>query len=196
MARPRRGFQRPLGERRYRKMFIIATEGAKAEPQYFGLFNSSHAVVHVHCLKCRTASSPPQVLARMKAHLQQEGLKAEDEAWLVVDKDQWTDQQLAELHQWSEGKGNYGFAVSNPKFEFWLLLHFEEGNGIASSRQCSERLARHLPDFAKGAVEVHKLAAGIGDAIRRARRKDNPPCADWPRNTGTTVYRLVARLTT
>jgi hypothetical protein len=175
-------------------MFIIATEGAKTEPQYFGIFNSSNAVVHVHCLKCKTASSPPQVLARMHAHLREEGLKPGDEAWLVVDKDQWTDQQLAELFQWSQGRINYGFAVSNPKFEFWLLLHFEEGNGIATSRECSERLARHLPNFAKRTVEVDKLVDGVSDAIRRARMKDNPPCNDWPRNTGTTVYRLVASL--
>jgi hypothetical protein len=175
-------------------MFIIAAEGAKTEPQYFGMFNSSHAVVHVHCLKCKTASSPPQVLARMKAHLREEVLKPGDEAWLVVDKDQWTEQQLADLLEWSQGKENYGFAVSNPKFEFWLLLHFEEGNDIANSRRCSERLTRHLPNFAKGTVEVDKLADGVSDAIRRAQGKDNPPCDDWPRNTGTTVYRLVARM--
>lgn len=194
MGRPRRKFQRPLGERRYRKMFIIATEGAETEPQYFGMFNSAATVIHVRCLKCKTASSPPHVLSRMTKHLQKEGLKPEDEAWLVVDKDQWTDQQLAALHQWSQTKDNYGLAVSNPKFELWLLLHFEDGSGVTSPRQCTERLTRHLPNFAKGNVEVKKLAEGIDDAIQRARRKDSPLCADWPRNTGTTVYRLVEKL--
>jgi len=194
MGSSRRKFQRPLGERRYRKMFIIATEGSETEPQYFGMFNSDKAVIHVRCLKCRTASSPPQVLARMTKHLQREGLKPEDEAWLVVDKDQWTDQQLDALHQWSQSKDNFGLALSNPKFEFWLLLHFEEGDGIMNSRQCTERLTRYLPNFAKGHVEVKKLADGIITAIRRARRKDSPPCTDWPRKTGTTVYKLVEKL--
>jgi hypothetical protein len=175
-------------------MFIIATEGFETEPQYFGMFNSTEAVIHVRCLKSKTASSPPQVLARMAKHLKEEGLKSEDEAWLVVDRDKWTDQQLAALHQWSQSKDNYDLAVSNPKFELWLLLHFEEGNGITGPRQCTERLNRRLPNFTKGNVEVKKLAKGVADAIQRAKRKDSPPCADWPRGTGTTVYKLVEKL--
>ncbi len=35
---------------------------------------------------------------------------------------------------------------------------------------------------------------GIADAIKRAKRKDNPPCEKWPQNTGTTVYRLVEKI--
>lgn len=60
----------------------------------------------------------------MKDHLRQEDLLPSDKAWLVVDKDQWTDEQLNQLHSWSLDKDNYGFALSNPKFEYWLLLPF------------------------------------------------------------------------
>ncbi len=42
MAGATRRFQRPLGERRYRNMFILATEGVVTEPQYFALFNSQN----------------------------------------------------------------------------------------------------------------------------------------------------------
>lgn len=44
-------FQRPLGDRRYRKLFIIAVEGSKTEPRYFDMVNSREAVIHVACLK-------------------------------------------------------------------------------------------------------------------------------------------------
>ena len=37
MPPKRRNFRRPLGERRYRKLFIVATEGVKTEPQYFAI---------------------------------------------------------------------------------------------------------------------------------------------------------------
>ncbi len=46
-------------------------------------------------------------------------------------KDEWTDDQLSQLNEWAQGADNYGFALSNPKFEFWLLLHFEDGSGSA-----------------------------------------------------------------
>ena len=193
----RRKFQRPLGKRRYRKLFIIAVEGVKTEPQYFAVFKqqSEQSVIQINCLKGGHDSSPPQVLKRMADHLKRETLKKSDEAWLVVDKDHWTDEQLMQLYEWSNQAQNYGFALSNPKFEYWLLLHFEDGTGITSSRACSDRLKRHLPDYDKG-IDARAITQDrINEAVRRARQRDIPPCADWPRIFGgTTVYKLVEKL--
>lgn len=195
MPRTDRRFQRPFGERRYRKLFIIAAEGAITEPLYFGLFNNQQAVIKVQCLKSSHDSAPKHVLKRMKKYLQNESLQATDEAWLVVDKDQWTDEQLTRLHAWAQERENFGFALSNPKFEYWLLLHFEDGSRITSSSKCTERLQRHLPDYDKG-FDIRKFTPSmIDDAIRRAHWRDTPPCADWPRSIGaTTVYRLVENI--
>ena len=192
MPPKRRKFQRPLGERRYRKLFVIAVEGVKTEPQYFAIFNDQQSVIRVNCLKGRHDSSPPQVLKRMGDYLRQEESRSSDEAWLVVAKDKWTDGQLTQLHAWAQKRDNYGLALSNPKFEYWLLLHFEDGTDIASSRDCSDHLKRYLPGYDKG-IDAGKITRQeIDDAIRRARQRDNPPCADWPRALGgTTVYRLV-----
>lgn len=190
----RRKFKRSLGARRYRKMFILATEGAKTEPLYFNMFNNGNTVIHVKCLKGNKQNSPEHVLKRMNDYLKGNRLESGDEAWLIVDRDQWREGQLNQLHEWSQANIRYGFAVSNPKFEYWLLLHFEDGTGINSSRQCTEHLKRHLPHFEKGHVEVNKLWPGIHDATKRARLKDTPPCVDWPKITGTTVYRLVEKL--
>ena len=194
MPSKRRRFRRPLGERRYRKLFLIATEGVKTEPQYFAIFNDHDSVVHVKCLRSKH-HSPTEVLKRMEDHLRQENLLASDEAWLVVDKDQWKDEQLMQLHKWSQGADNYGLALSNPRFEYWLLLHFEDGTQIGSSRKCSARLKKHLPSYDKN-IDIRKITPEmIQDAIRRARVRDNPPCADWPRKFGsTTVYKLVENI--
>lgn len=131
----------------------------------------------------------------MKEHIKQEGLKTSDEAWLIVDKDQWSDGDLDQLHAWAQGRENYGFALSNPQFEYWLLLHFEDGHDITSGQECITRLKRYLPDYDKG-IEGRKVSmAQIEAAVRRAEQRDNPPCEDWPRRPGsTTVYRLVRKL--
>ncbi len=143
------------------------------------------------CLKGQHDSAPPGVLKRTKRHLKKEELRNSDEAWLVVDRDQWTDKQLAELHQWSQEAPKYGFALSNPKFEFWLRLHFEDGDNVGSSKECSRRLKQHLPYYDKG-IDVRKISEKMLDcAIERAKRRDTPPCNDRPRTTGTTVYKLV-----
>lgn len=195
MSQKRRKFERLLGERRYRKLFVIAAEGEKTEPQYLALLNNQWSIIHVRCLPGRHDSSPPQVLKRMERYLKEQKLMPSDEAWLVVDKDQWTDEQLKELHDWVQAHKNYGFALSNPKFEYWLLLHFEEGTGIGSPQDCDRKLRQHLPNYDKG-INIYKITKSqIDDAIRRAEQRDNPPCSDWPRAPGqTTVYRLVKKI--
>jgi hypothetical protein len=129
----------------------------------------------------------------MKMFLTENPLQKDDHAWLVIDKDRWSEAQIKPLYEWSQTSSKFGFALSNPKFEYWLLLHFEEATGIKSSRNCSERLAKHLPGYEKQ-IEEHKIRPHIQTAVSRAERRDKPPCKDWPRNTGTTVYRLVKEL--
>ena len=47
--------------------------------------------------------------------------------WLVVDKDKWTDKQLNDVKE-KCNKNHFSLTVSNPCFEYWLLLHFEKRN--------------------------------------------------------------------
>ena len=191
----RRTFRRPLPDRRYKKLFVIATEGAQTEPQYFELFNrEARSVVHVKCLKGKHDSSPARVLTRMTGYIKQEALTKEDEAWLVVDKDQWNDRQLEELLKWVGGRDNYGLALSNPNFEFWLLLHFEAGEGVTSARRCLEKLKKYLPSYSKNINPADFPRERVLQAINRASKRDNPPCKGWPRSPGSTVYKLVSRI--
>ncbi len=193
MSQKRRKFKRPLGDRRYKTMFIIATEGEKTEPQYFGMFNSDNTVIHVKCLKGKHGSSPLQVLGRMRKHLKESNLRKKDEAWLVVDRDQWTEDQLNQLYNWSTNNDSHGFSLSNPNFEYWLLLHFENGHGVSTASGCSIRLNRYLPEYDKG-IDTDKLKHNVQHAVNRAKQKDRPPCKKWPTTTGTTVYRLVEKI--
>jgi len=191
-----RKLHRPLGERRYRKLFVISVEGVKTEPQYFELFNKSDQnIIKINCLKGNHQSSPFQVLKRMKRYLKIEDLKKTDEAWLVIDMDQWSSDQIEPLFEWSQSKENYGLALSNPTFELWLLLHFEDGRKVATTDECLNRLKKYLPEYKKG-IGIRKFTIEtIHSAIQRAKRRDNPPCVDWPRTVGvTTIYRLVEKL--
>lgn len=195
MSPKRRKFLRPRGNRRYRRLYVVAVEGDKTEPQYFGLLNDSQSIVQINCLKGRHNSSPHGVLKRMKEHLKREALQGSDEAWLVVDKDNWNDEQLRALFEWSQSHSNFGLALSNPCFEYWLLLHFDEGDGISAKAECLHRLKRHIPNYSKGIDCSLFTEVRIRMAIAHAKRRDSPPCSDWPRIPGgSTVYRLVERI--
>lgn len=195
MPYKKRKFQRQLGERRYRKLFVIVAEGKKTEPQYFALLNRQ-SIVKVECLSGKN-SSPSHVLKKMEDFIKRESLKKSDknwEAWIVIDKDQWTDVQLTKLYEWSQCSTNYGLAVSNPKFEYWLLLHFEEGVAIDNSHACSLHLKKYLPSYDKGITSHDISKEMINSAIYRAEVRDNPPCKKWPESNGSTVYKLVKKI--
>jgi hypothetical protein len=186
-------FKRLLGERRYKRMFVIVAEGTVTELQYFRLLDGE-AIVHVNCLENKTSLSPDKALIRVKEHVQKHGLRAGDEAWVVVDRDAWLEEHLVRLHAWAQTQVNYGFALSNPKFEYWLLLHFEDAKNVKTSRVCDTRLTKNLPGYNKHINHRQFTIEKIYQAVARAKKRDTPPCNDWPRVPGSTVYRLVEKI--
>lgn len=195
MSQKRRSFQRPLGERRYKKLFIISVEGSITEPQYFGLFNKPESIIQVKYLRRKpTDTSPPQVLKKMEHYLREERLRKDDEAWIVVDKDNWTENQLKELLQWAKTSSHYGFALNNPNFEYWLLLHFEEGNGLTNPRDCLTRLKKYLPQYKKEIDGKKFRPESINQAISRAKQKDKRHALELPPIWNTSVYKLVEKI--
>lgn len=183
-----------MGQKRYRRLFLIAVEGSKTESEYFEkLF--AQDIIRIICIKHKNHGAPLQVLERLKKTLQNNVLKENDEAWVVVDRDDWTEEQLTQLYQWSQQDNRYGFALSNPKFEYWLLLHLEEGEGIHSAETCDKRLKKWWPNYDKSITPQMIAPNMINDAVRRAEKRDNPSCLDWPREAGkTTVYKLVKNI--
>ena len=72
------------------------------------------------------------------------------------------------------------------------MLHFEDGNGMGSARECSDRLSGYIPNYHKDINPRIFTRERIDEAIARASQRDNPPSDDWPRvMANTTVYRLV-----
>ncbi len=186
-------FKRPAPFRRYRQLFIIATEGIETEEQYFALFNSDSTIVRVKCLSERNRTSPEYVLKRIKKYIQQEGLRKGDFAWIVIDTDSWKTADIKECALWAGTSPKYGLAVSSPKFEYWLLLHFRN-IAVRSSKDCTDKLKHHIPDYDKHINGNHFTKDRIRNAITNAKARDVNRKEAWPTSTGTTVYQLVEQL--
>lgn len=194
MANKPNRYKRKLGNRRYRVLFLLSVEGAVTEQQYLNMFNSDDSIIKIECIKKGNRSSPKEVLKAIKKCLKEIDLKKDDEAWLIVDKDQWPDDQIRELFQWTKEKHNYYFALSNPCFEYWLLLHFENPSGNMNKKTCSTRLKRYLPDYDKNIPATKFADENINAAISRAEAQLSSQQVDWPTTTGTTVYRLIKNI--
>ena len=206
MARERRSFERP-SKIRDARLFVIATEGAKTEVDYFnGLklrLNSSR--VHPVVLERDKAgeSSPAHVIKMLDDFARQYRLLRDDKLWLLIDRDRrsWRPQEFALVARECKQKGYY-LAASNPCFELWLLLHFEDVIAQPETRRAEllknegGLLKKNVASKMRPNIEyIDQFFCRIPEAIVRARALDVRPKDRWPATLGTRVYLLVGELT-
>lgn len=187
-------FVRPSPERLYLRRVVIAAEGRVTEPRYFLIVRSLYRDTACLVISAKTPSSncsnPHEALRSLEQWISKNGpWKKNDEAWLVVDKDSWTEAQLSELYDWvsqaDERRFKRGLALSDPKFEYWLLLHFED-SGVVNSKDCTRKLKKYLPRYNKQ-IDDHDFSQEcVQLAISRARHRDGQGSG-----ASTTVYKLV-----
>lgn len=214
MPRERRGFKRPGFVRNVQKLFVIATEGVKTEIKYFEQFKSeeyyNNQSVFVEVLKRLTTDSSPATVIRQLNNFSREfNLKKGDELWMVIDRDKqsWSTQQIAEVARLCNQK-SYGFALSNPCFELWLLLHRKDINEYSAAVR--DELFRNIKTGNRGRIENELLAIcgtynksnlNVDDylpyvnlAIQRAEALTQNVNERWPDYLGSHVYKLVREL--
>ena len=180
---------------RDQRLFVIAAEGEKTERQYFDVFQSSRIRVEVLETEPDGKSAPKHVLARLHAYTRKYSLDDEDELWLVADIDRQRPEFLKEIAAEAKQAG-YRIAFSNPCFELWLLLHFEECKKEFHECASVEAAIRaKLGAYNKTNIDTSNFERlAIDAAIERARRMDEPNAAAWPTETGSHVYKLAERI--
>ncbi len=113
MARRNRSYKR--GEPfRDARLFIIACEGEKSEPNYFHTLCKGRRRLKLEILKPTDGESAPSwVLRRAKKYVKSYGLQRHDQLWLVLDRDRWKMEHLREIAQYCSNQ-NRNIALSNP----------------------------------------------------------------------------------
>lgn len=143
--------KRRVNNRSFLKKFVISCEGSVTEKEYFTLLQSifwQYAFIDI--LTDKQKSSPDKVLGRIIGYAK--SLKPGDELWCVVDRDYWTVEQISMLSEWGaggDGKIERQVAMSNPKFELWLLAHFQRIPESCGPAECIRLLKQYLPEYDK-----------------------------------------------
>jgi len=123
------------------RLIVIASEGKDTERIYFKALAKEYTNprVHVHILERSEAeqnnSSPEHVLKQLNDYKEQYALEADDELWLVIDKDRWTEAMLSRVATECSQEVAMHMALSNPCFELWLLLHLEDASSLTPEEQ-------------------------------------------------------------
>jgi len=173
-----------------RKKIAVISEGTVTEESYFDLIKRIFRGISIRFYSSKKHSSPLMLLKLLQTIMARIRQNDYVEIWILADRDSWKKEELDELARWARENPNCFLAISNPKFEYWILLHYELA-GSVTSRECTRILRRHLPHFKKRLTKPLTLRQVI-QAMKRAKERDNPPCVGWPSEPGqTTVYRLL-----
>ena len=194
------------------RLIVIASEGKDTERIYFKALAKEYTNprVHVHVLERseneQNNSSPEHVLKQLNDYKSQYELEEDDELWLVVDKDRWTEAMLSRVATECSQEVAMHMALSNPCFELWLLLHMEDAVSLPPEEQkqwmenrrksknadpyLKVRLRQKMGSYHESSYDALALIAHVEDAIERARALDKNPADRWPQTLGTRVYLL------
>ncbi|HQJ96130.1 MAG TPA: RloB family protein [Candidatus Cloacimonas sp.] len=122
-------------QKRIPRRIYIFTEGSKTEPKYFREFIQYYKISQAQVKvigRETTASSPKSVIEAMDYYKKSNPVKTKNDIYcMVIDTDRWgknLKEAVDDAHQ-----RRYLVALSNPCFEIWLLMHFQDANTILNN---------------------------------------------------------------
>jgi hypothetical protein len=160
---------RTIGHRIPAKRVIIIVEG-RSEKIYFERFRTpeSPIAIRIYESKDRTAEG---MVSKCIHLIERSGLDTDvDEVITVFDADRNTVEDIeCALKVCSEN--NVTMYISNPSFEFWLLLHFEDDKTTYIQDDLEERLGKHIKAKYKKSegINRHIGRENIENAIIRSK---------------------------
>lgn len=197
--RKRDSLRRRRPSRTPKLRFLIVCEGIVTEPRYFReLRHLMRSLIELDLLP----GGDPKVLveravqkkaeSEILASRQKDSYLAYDQAWCVFDVDQH--ERLGDaLQQAQDNEIRVG--VSNPCFELWALLHFQDQTAHIERGKVQSLCRKHMPKYEKE-LPCSKLMEYYPAARERASNLDQ-----WHQSRGTQganpstgVYRLIAEI--
>jgi hypothetical protein len=180
-----------------KRRFLIVCEGSRTEPLYFRALSREFRNQLVEIEIEGQGQAPKSLVERAAARKKEAEREARsrrdlflrfDEVWCVFDVDEHLN--IAEARQQARDNG-IQVAISNPRFELWVLLHFQEQSAFLDRSRACSLLRKHLPGYEK-ILPFESIKAQYGAAVGRARNLDQRcESAGCPGdNPSTGVYRL------
>lgn len=184
-----------------RQQILVFVEGERTEDGYFKFWWRRHRDKVL--VKIEERNGTPMTLVKLAIDQRDQEQRderrgrgqAHDEVWCVFDRDTHPHFDDAILLAKRHG---IGVAVSNPCFELWFILHYEDQTAHIEGRDAMARSAKLLgckKVLTDAALEA--LATQYGDAVQRAKALDKKHRADGsqPRsNPSSEAWKLVERI--
>lgn len=214
MPRERTEFIRISNATEREKLFLLAYEGNETEPTYFEALRNDYRfnneIIEIVSLRRDsndTKSAPKYVFENLEKIKQEYDLGNSDELWMIIDRDR-NGKNIEKYSAKCKSEQNFHLALSNPCFEFWLLLHLkdtsefteDELNLIFENRKVGRKktylkklLSNILDGYNEANLQPERFLQHIEVAIIRAKAL-NIETEDYPKILGTDIYKLIEKI--
>ena len=181
---------------------VIACEGSKTEPGYFESIRRELRLrtLQIIVLRHQGRTDPRSIIERVieerKEMKSNQAWTEGDSAWAVFDGDEHIEQSP---DKWRSAidlatKQKIKLAITNPCFEFWYLIHFQDYFAQITRDRVINLLGKHIPNYDKSMCLYPKPLKPLTEqAIQRAERiaaqierdeldeHSNPCCSGLPK---------------
>lgn len=172
-------FKRRESTRPIANKILIVCEGSKTEPQYFHAIRQRWRLATLQVLIVPSqGKTDPCNLVELAIEKRQEledddRWEKGDRAWVAFDGDEHIEKSLDAWNKaLSKARGQkIELAITNPCFEFWYLLHFQDHFSQITSKKAKALLNKYLPDYDKAKCYYPETLEALTQfAIQRAEK--------------------------
>jgi hypothetical protein len=199
-----RSLKRRVATRKPRKTLVIFCEGQRTEPEYLNALKRQPSVRDVAAVELRVETgqggSVPRTLVSIAADYRRRSIAEEgevDEFWCVFDVEWPLNHPGLDAAIDQARQNDIQLAVSNPCFELWLVLHFQDHAAWLDNAGV-RKLLRTLDGTGSKGVDPAKYMPRIAEASRRAAELDKQHRANGTRfphdNPSSGMHRLMASI--
>jgi hypothetical protein len=199
-----RSLRRRTGTRRPKKTLVVFCEGEKTEPQYLEALKKQPEIRDAAAVDLRIETGHggavplTLVLLAIDARSRAEAEEAEiDEFWCVFDVE-WPRNHPGLSDAVRQARENdIRLAITNPCFELWLILHFNDHRAWLDNDD-ARRLRRRLDGSPGKSLEAVKYMPLVAAAARRAadlEARHQKNATVFPHdNPSSGMHRLIASI--
>jgi RloB-like protein len=194
-------YDRRAASRSIANKLLIVCEGQKTEPQYFKGIRQHKRLrtLQVTIVDASGKTNPLGIINRAIAERQtikaDKGWETNDTVWAVFDGDEHRHQ---DPQNWQTAidkakSQKINLAITNPCFEFWYLIHYQDAFSQINADAAAKKLQKHIPNYTKAQTLfpdplIDRTPAAIQRAEKIAKQIEhtgletysNPCCSRLP----------------
>jgi len=198
-----RDIKRRAPKREPKFRILVACEGRVTERDYFKKFQHDVRNPRVH-IELADETGVPLTVVQIAVRLLSESIRDAkeqrdanlryDSVWAVFDVDDHPNLSKACALASKEG---IDIAISNPCFELWALLHFQDQRAHVERDVVASMLRNHIRDYDK-LLPYERLSSQYQAALKRAMAlySEAERHEDCRRNPSTSVHKLTELIRT